>query len=185
MRHPPDRHIPDRHTPDARRPRHARPALLALALALTAAPALAQSDTVTVDPSTIPGTPAQTAAEVDARTGAASDPTATDGDAPAVREFVPVLVGGDATANACAGMVRAGDTADVRRGPLEEYGKIDELEAGRTAHACVEEGGYVGIVYGDEGLDCGVATAIPQAVAYDGPCRVGWVRADALETTGS
>ena len=156
-------------------------AAIALALGPTLGPALAQSE-ATVDASKVPGTPAQTATEVERQTGGATDPTAKDGDEPAVREFVPVLVGGDGGANACSGMVRAAAETDVRRGPLEEYSKIDELEPGQTAHACVEESGFVGIVYSDEGLDCGLAAAMPETVEYGGPCQVGWVKADAVES---
>ncbi len=103
---------------------------------------------------------------------------------------VAVPVGGDATADACAtlgevtGLNPRGDGyLSVRDGPdARRYRETDRLRAGRPVMICAERGAWLGVVYPRAGGgDCGVASPLPRATAYRGPCRSGWVHRRYIE----
>jgi len=107
---------------------------------------------------------------------------ATVGSAPAEPPSVPLLIGGDALMDACGsvGEVRGlnphGDNyLAVRSGPGTEFAMRDQLHEGDRVILCSVKGEWLGIVYGPEDVDCGVATPLPESVTYAGPCRWGWV----------
>ncbi|WMS42340.1 SH3 domain-containing protein [Acuticoccus sp. MNP-M23] len=92
---------------------------------------------------------------------------------------VPVMIGAEADLDACTGVgriARLDPNGDgflaVRRGPEAGYAKIDELYNNDVVTICDENGGWYGIVYGQ---NCGTSSPVPRPMAYSGPCRNGWV----------
>jgi hypothetical protein len=108
---------------------------------------------------------------------------------------VAVHVGGDGPeVDACSlGAVQrhAGTAAAaiiVRAGPGEEFPAVDSVASGTMVHTCEIASGWVGIVYrlptdpADPTEDCGgLASPVAARKPYDGPCRAGWVPAEAHE----
>lgn len=95
-----------------------------------------------------------------------------------------VTIGGDGTSDACpsvarvTGLKRGGDNfLSVRAGPGSKHREMDRLGPKAQFHVCEEKGDWMGVVYAPVGrnLDCGVSAALPEAIAYRGPCRSGWV----------
>jgi hypothetical protein len=98
---------------------------------------------------------------------------------------VPVMVGGDGALDACATAIAGGTPAEVRRGPHSAYAVVDTLAPGTLLSVCggSSDPAWRAIVYrapDQAALDCGVATPIATPTPYAGPCRSGWLRADAL-----
>jgi hypothetical protein len=106
------------------------------------------------------------------------------GQAQQVRD-VPVIVGGDATMDACAtqgkvvGLDPKGDNfLSLRGGPGgKPFREVTRLHAGQVISICQEKGAWLGVVFAGAGAsqNCGVATAIAHARPYRGPCTSGWV----------
>ncbi|MET0373850.1 MAG: hypothetical protein ABW128_06285 [Rhizorhabdus sp.] len=105
------------------------------------------------------------------------------GQAQQVRD-VPVIVGGDATMDACAtqgkvvGLDPKGDNfLSVRGGPGgKPFREVARLHSGQVIAICQEKGVWLSIVYAKRASQqCGVATAIARARPYRGPCPSGWV----------
>lgn len=96
---------------------------------------------------------------------------------------MPVMAGGEADFDACGsqGLVRdlnlqsSDGFLAVRAGPGSGYAMRDKVYNGYVLHVCDERGPWLGVVYSHKTEDCGVGTPWPQARAYTGPCRVGWV----------
>lgn len=114
-------------------------------------------------------------------------PAALAGAAPP--RAVPVLVGGDATLDACGslGAVR-GLKADgdgflaVRSGPGAGYAMTDKLGEGREVMMCDQRGEWIAVVYGDSRPGrCAVGSPIAERRPYRGPCRSGWVHGRWIE----
>jgi hypothetical protein len=105
----------------------------------------------------------------------------TDAEQP--RPKVPVLVGGEESAEGCAGTstvaVREGSTLNVRTGPGTSHPIIAHLPRGQSVSVCQRlPNGWVGIVvhrYPPGVRDCGLSDAGPKPQAYAGPCDSGWV----------
>lgn len=99
------------------------------------------------------------------------------GDAPAV----PVMVGGEAGLDACAstgivaGLRGPRSFLAIRRGPGLQFEAAGRLRQGARLWICEARGGWLGVVHGAEGLDCGVSSPRPARQAYRGPCVSGWV----------
>jgi len=99
---------------------------------------------------------------------------------------MPVMVGGDGVLDACATTaIAVGTRVEVRRGPGSAYAVVDALAPGTPLSICggSSDPAWRAIVYrapDEAALDCGVATPIATLTRYAGPCRSGWVRADAL-----
>jgi hypothetical protein len=105
---------------------------------------------------------------------------------PQPRTDVPVVIGGDADADACGatgqvvGLDPRGDGfLSVRSGPGgRAYRELARLHNGRPVHICGERGPWLAVVYpGRRGAsaDCGVSSPWPVRRAYTGPCASGWV----------
>ena len=97
---------------------------------------------------------------------------------------VPVTVGGEPDLDACGGLAevhgldpRGANRLSVRAGPGTGYPRLDRLGPRVRLIVCEERGDWLGVVYGPPGLDCGLGSPIPDATAYRGPCRSGWVAA--------
>ncbi len=107
------------------------------------------------------------------------DPAADGTLAVTTPTVVAVMVGGDATLDACAGLATVGPGgAAVRAGPGDEHPVREVLDAGRGVIVCDHLDRWTGIVYPtlpDAPLDCGIATPSAAAAPYAGPCRSGWV----------
>jgi hypothetical protein len=95
---------------------------------------------------------------------------------------VPLEVGGSADVDACpsvgvvGGLDPRGDNfLAVRSGPAVRFAKVDELHAGEQVLLCAENGGWLGIVYAKDGVECGLNMPQPRRAPYTGPCRAGWV----------
>ena len=109
--------------------------------------------------------------------------------AAAARRDVPVIVGEDASLDACgswaevSGLNPAGDGfLAVRGGPGADYAMRDRLREGDAFFVCgmSRDGKWVSVVYpraGQTSDACGVSSALPKAHAYRGPCASGWVHA--------
>lgn len=109
--------------------------------------------------------------------------------AAAERGDVPVIVGQDASLDACgswaevSGLNPAGDGfLAVRGGPGAEYPMRDRLREGDAFFVCgtSRDGKWMAVVYpraGQASDVCGVSSALPKAHAYRGPCASGWVHA--------
>jgi hypothetical protein len=100
---------------------------------------------------------------------------------------IAVTVGGESGAPACplkgtVGGLSKGSTLSVRAGPGTAFARLDRLAGGSRVFLCDRSGetGWVGIVYGGAGSDCGLAAPITPPRAYAGTCRAGWVRSDYL-----
>lgn len=106
------------------------------------------------------------------------------GQASRVRD-VPIIVGGDATMDACAaqgkvvGLDPKGDNdLSVRGGPGgQPFREVARLDGGKVVLICQEKGVWLRVVYAAVGVshDCGVASEIAFAKPYRGPCASGWV----------
>ena len=98
---------------------------------------------------------------------------------PALAQDVPVMLN-DEGEDACGtgrvqGLNPQGDGfLAVRRGPSTDYGQIGSLRNGDFVSICDSKGGWVGIVYGDEGCIGGSPEADTQNGPYAGPCLSGW-----------
>jgi hypothetical protein len=95
---------------------------------------------------------------------------------------VPVMIGGEPDLDACGavGVVSGLDskpasTLSVRSGPGSQFEAIDRLSSGTRIWLCEHQGRWVGIVYGPDGQDCGIATSSQRRRPYTGPCTAGWV----------
>lgn len=109
--------------------------------------------------------------------------------AAAARRDVPVIVGQDASLDACgswaevSGLNPAGDGfLAVRGGPGADYAMRDRLREGDAFFVCgmSRDGKWMAVVYpraGQTSDACGVSGALPKARAYRGPCASGWVNA--------
>ncbi len=102
-----------------------------------------------------------------------------------VPEPYPIMVGGEATLDACGAVGEVGglneETGDgflaVRTGPGGEYPKRGELYNNNIVVICGQVGDWFAVLYPEEGdpdADCGVSSPIPQAREYQGPCEAGW-----------
>lgn len=106
------------------------------------------------------------------------------GTAPAsAEETVPVMVGGEATLDACGtlgavtGLDPQGDnTLTVRNGPGTRYAAIDFLPPDRKVWICDQTGEWFAVVYAADGqTECNVSSPQAERAVYDGPCSAGWV----------
>lgn len=103
-------------------------------------------------------------------------------------EILPIIVGGDASYDACAstarvkGLKSSGDGyLSVRSSPSGV--ETDRVENGRYVFICNEIAPWMGIVYPEPGQDpaaCGVSSSLETQELYEGPCRSGWVHQDYL-----
>lgn len=80
------------------------------------------------------------------------------------------------------GLRRDGDNyLTVRAAPLTAARALDTLVADEGVTICdsADGGRWLGIVWDASGdvADCGVASSVPRARPYRGPCAAGWVRA--------
>ncbi|MEM1201544.1 MAG: integron [Pseudomonadota bacterium] len=95
---------------------------------------------------------------------------------------VAVKVGGEADLDACGGVgevYRLNPDGDnflaVRAGPGSAHRMTDKLHSKDLVFMCDESGAWIGIVYGPDGVDCGVGTPIADRQPYAGTCASGWV----------
>lgn len=95
---------------------------------------------------------------------------------------VAVKVGGEADLDACGGVgevYRLNPDGDnflaVRAGPGSAHRMTDKLHSKDLVFMCDERGAWIGVVYGPDGVDCGVGTPIAKRQAYVGACASGWV----------
>ena len=96
---------------------------------------------------------------------------------------VPVMAGGDATADACpatgevVGLDPNGDGfLSVRSGPGgRPFVEADRVFNGQRLSVCEARGAWLGVVYDPRGADCGLGTPRSVRQPYTGPCHVGWV----------
>ena len=102
--------------------------------------------------------------------------------AAAQQPIVPVLAGGEAEYDACGsqGAVRGLDAAGdgflaVRGGPSSKHDMLDKIYNGQVVNLCDERGNWLGVVYSQKAVDCGVGTPWPSRQVYSGPCSSGWV----------
>jgi hypothetical protein len=63
----------------------------------------------------------------------------------------------------------------VRGGPALRFKKLAELRLGDRVWVCESRNGWLGIVFGPEGKDCGVSSPVSGRRAYNGSCSSGWV----------
>ncbi|MFZ5639039.1 MAG: integron [Pseudomonadota bacterium] len=106
---------------------------------------------------------------------------------------VPVRVGHHQDLDACgswaavSGLKPGGDGfLAVRSGPGARYAMRDRLREGDTFFVCgeSEDGKWFAIVYsrkGQDSIDCGVGSPVPEETVYRGPCAWGWVHVDWVE----
>lgn len=95
----------------------------------------------------------------------------------------PVIVGGEASFDACGGVGEVvgldpnGDNfLAVRSGPGSGFKIVDKIHTGQQYFDCDSSGKWVGIVYSKKpDADCGVSSPIAKRTPYRGPCRSGWV----------
>ncbi len=95
----------------------------------------------------------------------------------------PVMVGGEATYDACGATVEVVGVASaaVYAEPSAEGAPTDRLPEGALVSDCDWREGWIGVVYTrDPDEDCGVGTPVATRQAYDGPCRSGWMKASEL-----
>lgn len=99
---------------------------------------------------------------------------------------IPVQVGGYADDDAClaVGKIIQGPVA-VHAGPSPKAEVVDTLADRSFVWMCDTsgEGSWIGILFShrrDGRLSCGVSGTIPVRKDYDGPCREGWVPAEAI-----
>jgi hypothetical protein len=95
---------------------------------------------------------------------------------------VPVSVGGEREHDACAGVgvvtgldPRGANALAVRSGPGTRYGKVDRLGPLAEVVVCEQRESWLGVVYGEDGQDCGLGGPVANRAAYGGPCKSGWV----------
>ena len=95
---------------------------------------------------------------------------------------VAVKVGGEAELDACGSVgevYRLNPDGDnflaVRAGPGSAHRMMDKLTSSTQVYMCDQNGAWVGIVYGPDGVDCGVSSPIAQRQSYAGACASGWV----------
>jgi hypothetical protein len=109
----------------------------------------------------------------------------------AVKIEVPIVIGGDATFDACSttgvvtGLDPRGDGfLSVMTGPGgAPFKEFDRLHNGRAVFVCGEAGPWRSVIYpapGGDMVDCGVSTPWAKADAYSGPCSYGWVHSKYL-----
>ncbi|MCA3698831.1 MAG: hypothetical protein ACK5TJ_01365 [Brevundimonas sp.] len=103
-------------------------------------------------------------------------------------ETQAVMMGGDATLDACGGLarVRDGATLAVRAVPVDTGAEAATLPAGAQFWMCDDQQtGWIGIVYGEGGSepDCpAVASPSASRVSVPAECPSGWVKdGDAFE----
>lgn len=101
---------------------------------------------------------------------------------PPAASRVFVTTGGEAETDACAstgivGGFRGGAQSflAVRGGPGLRHAMVDRLESGARVWICEVRAGWLGVVYGPQDRDCGVASPSPVRRPYAGPCASGWV----------
>ena len=106
---------------------------------------------------------------------------ATAREAP-IRPQIPVIIGGDASYDACGsngvviGLDPNGDGfLAVKSGPGLSYPRIDKLYNGEQINICGETDSWFAVVYTRARRDCNVSTPWPIRLPYTGPCRSGWV----------
>ena len=103
---------------------------------------------------------------------------------------VPVMIGGEAESDACAGRGEVaglktvpGNTLTVRAGPGINYPRVGELLPGAKVLICTQQGRWVGVVYGADLSECGVSKPALKRYAYTGPCQYGWAHAQYIRET--
>jgi hypothetical protein len=97
-------------------------------------------------------------------------------------DSVPVMVGGEAELDACGGtgLVSGlrpvpGNELVVRHGPGIGFAKVAALTAGTRVWLCDSRDGWLGVVFGAVGQECGVSSPQLRRSPYKGPCSAGWV----------
>lgn len=94
-----------------------------------------------------------------------------------------VMVGGDATLDACSavGVVSglkpvAGNFLALRAAGNANSKMIAKLENGQQLFICEEKSDWIGVVVPNEkDANCGVTSPIAQQGSYTGDCASGWV----------
>lgn len=103
---------------------------------------------------------------------------------------VPVSVGGSIHVDACEavgqvnGLKSEGNNLlSVRSGPGESFRVMDKVPNGQLVYVCDHSRNdqWLGVVYGPDEGDCGVASPIAERRSYAGPCKAGWVNAQWVE----
>ena len=104
---------------------------------------------------------------------------------PAAERTVPVRISGrDGAACPSVGRIIGLDPASIRSGPHRTgYREIDRRLNGQKVRVCGERDSWFAVVYHPSGraADCGVSRPWPGRRAYAGPCRWGWIDADAVD----
>ncbi len=103
---------------------------------------------------------------------------------------VPVMVGGNAEADACGavgevrGLREGGDGfLAVRTGPGAAYPIVDKIGNGQLVYLCdaTADGVWLAVVFSSDEDECGVTSPLRSRQPYKGPCRSGWVKATWVE----
>ena len=112
---------------------------------------------------------------------------------PVSPEMVPVMVGAKAELNACTSIGHGKAALIVRTAPSLSARAAATLAKKHLIWICEQRDNakWYGIVYGPAAVShsktgvppaCGVNGPIAKPKAYRGPCKSGWVSADAVET---
>ena len=102
-------------------------------------------------------------------------------DAVSAESQVPIIIGGSANEDACgavgavAGFKSRASFLAVRAGPGTSFAVSDTLPVETPVFICAFQGEWLGIVYGKDLSKCAVSSPKPAKLAYQGPCRSGWV----------
>jgi hypothetical protein len=99
------------------------------------------------------------------------------------RPKTPVMVGQEEGFDACGSTWKviglsngASGFLSVRTSPSAKAVELDRLRNGVFVAGCDDKSGFLGIVYDPtKKLDCGVGSPVAKLMAYNGPCRSGWV----------
>jgi hypothetical protein len=93
-----------------------------------------------------------------------------------------VMLGGDATLDACSSLGRVSGLKDVkgnflalRSFPGTDGALLQELPNGQDLWLCDQADGWFGVIVPDATLDCGNTSPITDKAPYSGPCTSGWV----------
>ena len=111
---------------------------------------------------------------------------------PAALPNIPVTVGAKAELNACTSIGHGIAALIVRSAPSVSAHATVKLGRSHLVWICEQrdDAKWYGIVYGAAGVShgkngvppkCGVSTPITKPKTYRGPCKSGWVPADAVE----